>query len=275
MNNKITFHIQRAAKSKYLKRLVTFFSGEDLFDTAFILSTLITDGYEIDKNSISRSLTLGTKLGLFEKKHKNSYQLTQLGISCRKLANYREDVYNDLVHYLFYSAWTVNGNVNYWSWSYMKICEFYWRNCPKIEPKTKVFGRLMAEASYYFPDLKPAAGTETVDKVEEFLKTLSPPFFIVDDNKVLSCNSREWFSVELALLAVNFLYFQKGLSFNTPILLNQDTILELCSLCLADADVIMSMIDTASKTFQDLEMHKGEWGTSVILVEPVDISSVF
>ena len=92
------------------------------------------------------------------------------------------------------------------------------------------------------------------------------------NDKLVASHEREWLSVELALLAVSYLYVAPGAAVQTPLLLDRDTVEQLCPLCLALSGRIVAMIETASRTFPILGIHTGEWGSSVILRQPVDVS---
>ena len=156
----------------------------------------------------------------------------------------------------------------------MRICEAFWRARPSRQSSREIFGHLMADASYYFPAMKPAAGTETVDKVVEFIQDLNPPFFKMENTKTVHSKEREWFSVEMALLATYYLYISKGLGISSPILIDESLIETISPLCLASPQIIILMIETASRTFPFLNIHKGEWGSSIILQKTIDITTI-
>ena len=104
------------------------------------------------------------------------------------------------------------------------------------------------------------------------LGDLTPPFFLIENESFVVSQSRHWFSIELALLSVYYLYRLQNISIHTPLLLDQETIKKLCPLCLADASTITTLIDIASKTYPYLDIHTGEWGTSVILQKEINLS---
>ena len=54
---KITFHIQRAAKPRHIEKILNNVSEDDVFDAHLIVSNLLLDNYEIDHNAANRSLT--------------------------------------------------------------------------------------------------------------------------------------------------------------------------------------------------------------------------
>jgi hypothetical protein len=175
------------------------------------------------------------------------------------------------VHFLLFATWELEGRQDHWSWSYAKICEILWRDMPNIKSSKVIFGQLSAEASREFSDLDPVVGTETVTAVKSWLRELSPPFFTMENDKTVAAQEREWFSVELALLAVSYLYAARDATLETPLLLDHATVEQLCPLCLASAERIVAMIETAARTFAFLDIHTGEWGSSVILQQAVDI----
>ena len=235
---------------------------------------LLEEGYEINRDGVARTLNLGTKTGLFEKVGTNFYKLTVRGCACKSLVFFRKDVYYDVIHYLMFASWVLNNHTDYWSWSYRKICEEFWRSRPERTSSKEIFGEIMAEAAEAFPTSKPAAGTETVDKVVEFIQDLDPPFFIENNKGELVSSNRDWFSIELALLATYYLYVKLGLELSSPILIDDSIIKMISPLCLASQSTILQAIDMASKTFPYLTIHSGEWGSSLILNREVDIQLI-
>lgn len=269
--SQIPFHIQQSAQPAYIERILCIVSDDQAFDAGSLHPRLNQDGNPIPLSGASRSLQLGKKLGLFEKLDRSTYTLTTRGRACRNLALYRREVYCDVMHFLLFATWELGGQHDYWSWSYAKTCEILWRDRPSIQNRKIIFGQLSAEAAKEFPHLDPVVGTETVYAVTNWLRELSPPFFVLENDKLATSQEREWFSVELALLAISYLYAARGAAVQTPFLLDRDTVGLLCPLCLASTDRIVAMIETASRTFPILDIHTGEWGSSIILRETVDI----
>jgi len=267
----IPFHVQHIATPARMQRILSIASDDQMFDAESVRLHLAQDGYSITLDAARRSLDMGKKLGLFERATRFTVVLTARGLACRSLALYRCEVYCEVMHFLLFATWELNGHQDYWSWSYAKLCEIFWRDRPKIERRKTIFGQLSAEAAKVFPDLAPVVGTETVGAVSNWLRELSPPFFVSDDGKLIASQERGWFSIELALLAISYLYAARGAAVRTPVLLDQDTLEQLCPLCLASSERIMAMVETAARTFPFLDIHTGEWGSSVVLQQAVDI----
>lgn len=269
--SQIPFHVQHIARPTHIERILGIVFDDQAFDAESVRLNLTQDGYSITRDGARRSLDMGKKLGIFEKSDSSTYTLTARGRACRNLALYRHEVYCDVMHFLLFATWELGGHQDYWSRSYAKTCEILWRDRPSIKGRKAIFGQLSAEAAKEFPDLDPVVGTETVYAVTNWLRELSPPFFVLENEKLAASQEREWFSVELALLAVSYLYAARGAAVQTPLLLDRDTVDLLCPLCLASIDRIVAMIETASRTFPALDIHTGEWGSSVILRQTVDI----
>lgn len=270
----VPFHLQHIARPTHVERILGIASIDQPLDPQSTHSQLAQEGYQITYDGARRSLDMGAKLGLFEKPRQSTYILTARGRTCRNLALYRHEVYCDVMHFLLFATWELDGHQDYWSWSYARTCEILWRSRPIIEGRKAIFGQLSAGAEEEFPDLDPVVGTETVYAVTNWLRELSPPFLVLENDKLASSQEREWFSVELALLTVWYLYAARGTAFQTPLLLDRDTVEQLCPLCLAPADRIMAMIETASRTFPVLDIHTGEWGSSAILRHAIDVSVI-
>jgi hypothetical protein len=236
---------------------------------------LVNEGEKVIKGNVQRTLDVANKLGIVSKSSASKYKIEGLGVVLKKLALYKHDVYSDVIHFLFYAIWELRNHQDYWSWSYARICDLYWQNRPEIVNRSTMFGQLSALAVDSFPILTPAVGTETIDAVINWVKELNPPFFIVEDNNRISgCKERDWFSPELALLGISYLYTIKKVSISTPILLDRTIIDLLTPICLTTQGTIMSMIEIATKTYPFLDIHKGEWGSSIILTKVFDLSMI-
>lgn len=269
---KYSFHLQHVARPEHLERILGAIVKDSPFDTADLHFKLGESGYKVTYDGIRRTLDLGAKLRLFEKKGTSSYFLTDKGRALQSLALYRREVYYDVIHFLLFATWELEGNLSYWSWSYSKICELFWDNHPEVENRRIMFGQISALAEKTFPELDAVLGTETIGAVSNWLKHLEPGFLIVEDDKIIACKEREWFSPELALLSISYLYAVKKAAIATPILLDKSSLQIITPLCLTTQETILSMIDIASKTYSFIEIHTGEWGSSAILKQDLNIS---
>jgi len=264
MPSKISFHIQQTANPIYLEKIICNFDQNTLIDRETVELSIQRDGIELSKGGVQRTINLALKMGILSKTRNTKYKFESLGIVLRKMALFKHDVYSDLIHFLLYSRWEYNNHQDYWSWSYSKICEMIWNNCPKNESNGVMFGQISSLAENYFPELAASLGEETIGVVKKWLKELEPPFFNFEGDKI-NCKERNWFSPELALLGIHYLYTIRKAKINTPILLDQSTTYQLAPLCLTSNETILSLVDIASKTYPFLEIHTGEWGSSAIL----------
>jgi hypothetical protein len=269
---KISFHLQHVARPEHLERILGVISKEPHDNVADIHLRLSQSGYSVTYDGVRRSLDVGAKLSLVEKKGASLYLLTDRGRALQSLALYRREVYCDVIHFFLFATWELEGNQSYWSWSYSKICELFWDNRPEIESRRIMFGQISDLAEKTFPEIDAVLGEETIGAVSNWLKQLEPTFLIIEDNKLIASKEREWFSPELALLSISYLYALKKAVIATPILLDKNSLQILTSLCLASQETIISMIDIASKTYAFIEIHTGEWGSSAILKQELNIS---
>lgn len=226
--SQVPFHVQHLARPTHVERILGFASDDQVLAPASVRRSLTGDGYPITLDATRRSLDWAAKLGLFEKETfaqgtvRVAYQLTPRGRACQKLASYRREVYHDVMHFLLFATWELGGHQD-WSWSYARMCEIFWRGRPHIERRKALFGRLAVDAAKTFPGLDPVIGTETVGAVSNWLRELSPPFFVLSgDGKLVASQEREWFSIELAL-AVSYLYAARDTVVQTPLLLDRST----------------------------------------------------
>lgn len=269
---KSSFHLQHVARPEHLERILGVIYKDTSDNVADIHIRLKQGGYSVTYDGVRRSLDIGAKLRLLEKTGASSYSLTDRGKALQSLALYRREVFYDVIHFLLFATWELEGDQNYWSWSYSKICELFWDNHPEVDSRRIMFGQISALAEKDFPEMDPVLGTETIGAVSNWLKQLEPGFLVVEGDKIVACKEREWFSPELALLSISYLYAIKKASLATPILLDNNSLQALIPLCLTSPATILSMIDIASKTYSFIEIHIGEWGSSAILKQEINIS---
>jgi hypothetical protein len=217
-------------------------------------------------------LNIAVRLGLLKKNGElEGYYLTDIGKACRTLSSFRETVYSDVVHFLFYSIWETHNHQDYWSWTYSRACEILWRQRPFLPSRRAIFGELSAIAMKEFPNLSPSMGTETVGAILGWLEGLSPSFLILEEGRLVSSRDREWFSPELAILGISYVCYVRQLPVQAPLLLDESTLCQLSNLCLATTETVLAIIETAASTFPFLSIHVGEWGSSVVLEQQVNV----
>lgn len=272
--SQVPFHVQHIARPTHVERVLLRTEPDQLLAAQSLHRGLLQDGYDATFDAVRRSLDLGSKLGLFQKHSRSGYLLAPRGVACKNLAQFRPEVYSDVMHFLLYGTWEMTGHREYWSWSYATVCKIMWRDRPSVGDRRDIFGELYAEASRLFPDLEPVVGTETVGAVGNWLRQLSPSFLVVEGGRIRASQERKWFSPELAVLAVSYLYAARRAPAGTPILLDREAIEMLCPLSLSSPATVNAMIETAARTFPILEIHRGEWGSSAVLKEPIGVETI-
>jgi len=269
-----TFHIQNPVIPKNVLPILKGINHPDQVTPIDVFHSLKLQNIELKEAYISKCMDWMNKLGLLKKHNSKSYSFTATGVRLKHVAEFREETFFDLIHYLFFSRWVLGKGDDYWSWTYQRICELMWKDRSNIRTRSEIFSQISGEAKQLFANQSAAFGTETVGVVLRWLGALSPEVVILDKGNPTKIIERPWFSPELSVLSVSYLYKVLDLSFDAPLLLTPETISVMSAICFASESTMKTMIETASTTYPFLSLHVGEWGVSVILKHEVSIENV-
>lgn len=171
-------------------------------------------------------------------------RITDKGLSFLQI---REDVQNDVLHYLFYSIWSAGmPGTAIKSWSYRYNVDRYWHLQTVTLNSDNITRRVEeahndAEAAFAaigISDLDPTSfGTKSLSAIHKWLASLKPP--VIEDN---AFSRRAFCAPELLLLALGWVVGQEGLP-DTDVLLSHETREAICRVCLLEPTAFDRALD--------------------------------
>lgn len=277
---KIKFHVEHNVTPNSVNTILLLFHSDDSLNSGEVYDRLSPPLWhsskdEIKKSYLNKNLDVLNVFGIISK-DEGRYEITDFGQKLQQCSQFNQNIYFDLMHYLYYTTWDVSKPETYFSWTYKKICDALWEIKPSTIDKNKLAGDVYNYATTYFPEIsKIAISPYAVQGTRNWLRALNPPFVDVDGRNIRTNEGRQYCSPELFLLGVNFLYQENTISIGTPILIDRDKEIFLAKLCLLSINSVKNVLSLVMKIFPDfLKKHSSVWGNSVILsrkLEPIDI----
>lgn len=278
---KVKFHVEHNVTPKSISTILPLFnpnvplSSEEVY-TMLPSSLWFSSKYEIKRNYLNKNLDILSILGVLSNKDKH-YKITSLGEKLQYYLQFDSNIFFDLMHYLYYSMFEVQKPESYFSWTYRNVCEILWEIKPSSIEKNKLASEVYNYARGSFPDIAYdiALSPYAIHGVVNWLKALKPPFIILDGRRNMTNNGRSYCSVELFILAINFLYQEESVSVGTPIIVGKDKETFLAKFCLLDSKSVKNVLGLTLRVFSDvLKEHRSVWGNSIILsqkIEPLEV----
>ena len=271
--NRVEFHVDHNVKPKHIEEILFFFRNGIFLNKRDLMSELNRIGHNIHPRHLSKNLSILRYFGIL-KFENDSFTITKIGLSIQRQLNFNKDIFYDLMHYLYYTTWDFsNQNTIYFSWSYKNICNLLWESKSSKVNRKRLAGELLILAHEKFGSKAISISHEAITGVFNWVKALNPPF--IEDTKINKLgNGKKHCSLELFVLAIDYLYHLLDLNYKTPILVDDFKKELICKLCLLKESNFNNMFSLTLKTFKFVQKHYGEWGTSLILQKRVKIEDL-
>ena len=270
------FHIEHNVKPENIRKILPILSSGNSMGLENILSDLQKRDYSISIDHLRRNLNILSAFS-FIKRDQKLYQITNLGMSLNKILSYKPSTFYDIMHYFYYSSWTLTHNpIVAFSWTYKTISNLIFENENIIIDKRNLAGELLSYAQENFPTEKRIAiSPYAIEGAMNWLQALDPPI-ITNTNRIKQRigKGRTACSPELFLLGIDHLYKLLGLVYGAPILLDDNKIRIVCQLCLLDPNKFSQLINMSQKTYNMLIINNSEWGYSISLPKPVHLNDL-
>lgn len=232
------------------------------------------EGSDIVSHNMSNWALIG--LGKLQKRKLNRvstniFRLSELGKQIIDTYSTNAELFYDLIHFLFYSAYYRSNDMKRSSlWLYAKICGTLWYNAPGIIDNSSLTNSLQIEVQEIFPTYTPSFSERSVRGVFPWLQTLSPPFLSKQSNKSqLFSKRRSHCTPQLFHLATDMIYnVMEGVQYGSSLAINEQQIEDICKVCLLDQERFWNMANLTEMTVNGYEVHQGQWGTSILLAGP-------
>ena len=225
----------------------------------------------VQRNIETWSLAGIGKTQLIEDRYQSYiFQLTGLGKQVQEIYSTNRDLFFDLIHFLFYSAWyRSHDRFRGRFWVYASVCNELWSEAPSKMDSFALTAKLQSESQDLFPDSEPAFPEQGVRSVFPWLAALQPPFLERSEssNKYIS-RRRTSCTPQLFHLATDLIYSTKLIRYGTSLSVDEVTIEAISRTCLLDPSQFWEMADRAKMSIRGFEIRKGQWGTSIALEVP-------
>jgi hypothetical protein len=269
------FEFRNQVAPRYIEPLFLQIQYDRWYDLPQLVNLLHNSGLDIDGTEVvNRNVLAWDELGLgiWEKRTKKVFKLTPLGKQLIDTYSTNKELFYDLMHFLFYSAFPRSNDISKGRfWLYTNICNTLWQEAPTVIDTLSLTNRLQVESREAFPDYDPSFSNRSVNGIFHWLKTLAPPFLSKPTNSLNYSKRRSYCTPQLFHLATDMVYnIIEGVQYGASISISDQQITEICKICLLDTDHFWEMANLTSMTIRGYEIHQGQWGTSISLVGPPD-----
>lgn len=220
---------------------------------------------------VSRNIETWALLKLGELKinqnRRSTFRLLALGKQLQETYSTNQELFFDLMHYLFYSAWLRSNNPRLGRfWVYAKVCNHLWDIAPSAMDSFGLTSSLQIESKDAFRDFDPKFPERGVRSVYPWLSVLTPQFLKKSSSqRDLASEKREFCSPQLFHLALDLLYNQKQLKYGTSMAIGENEIKAICRVCLLDENRFWEMVDRTKMIIRGVEIRRGQYSTSIAL----------
>lgn len=271
----VSFEFKNQIVPRYIEPLFLQMEYGQWYDSIELRRYLRAGGLEVEgKNIVQAHIVLWAKAGLGEVKrgerNLNLFRLTPLAKQVIDLYSTNQELFFDLLHFLFYSAWPRSRNLSQAPfWVYKQACDKLWSIAPSRADTFNLTAQMQTESRLAFPDHSPAFSERSVRSVLVWFQALTPPFIKKQGPRSeLHSERRSYCTPQLFHLATDLLYTTEGLAYGTSLAMDDEKIAAICRVCLLDPDRFWEMASLADMAMREFEVRQGQWGTSLALSGP-------
>ena len=198
------------------------------------------------------------------------FSLTTLGKQFQETYSTNEELFYELMHFLFYSTWKRSRYAKFGKfWLYSRVCDILWDTAPSDMDSYNLTGILQHEAQDEFPLHNPKFPVQSISAVFPWLGALVPPFLERRTTRsILTSKKRNYCSPQLFHLALDSIYNQKQLKYGTSMAIGDEEINSVCRVCLLDEGQFWEMADRTKMMIKGIEIRKGQYSTSLAIEQP-------
>lgn len=277
-NQSPSFEFTNHVSPRYVQPLFSQLEYGRWYTTEHLKQMLHSDGLIIEGSktaleNMSAWATIG--LGIVESRKSGrvvtkAFRLTGLGKQLVDTLGTNRDLFFDLMHFLFYSAWPRSRDikrVRYWVYS--AVCDALWSDAPGMMDNSGLANRLQVEAHELFPLFQPSFSDRSVRAVFPWLGTLTPPFLTPYDRRGrLRSLRRSYCTPQLLHLATDLVCQSNRLTYGTSMSIDDQRLEAISKVCLLDTKRFWEMAELTKMAIRGFEIRKGQWGTSIALEGP-------
>lgn len=278
-DKKIPFQFGNNTSPRYIDSLFLPLQPDQWYTRAQLVDVLHENGSNVEgEHIVSYNTLTWSLLGLGELKARKAggsarsrFRLTELGKQLIDIYGTNSELFYDLAHFLFYSAYLHSHNLKYSRfWLYQAFCDILWDEAPKIIETQVITNRLQIEFREAFPEYDASFNDRSIQSIFPWLRVLSPPFLSKKGGKSWA-ERRPFCTPQLFHLATNFVYnSMEQLEYGTSLAVSQPQIEAICKVCLLDPERFWNMASLTQMTVSGFDLRQGQWEKAVVLEGPPD-----
>ncbi len=249
------------------------------YTRAQLIDILHENGCDVEgEHIVSYNTLTWSLLGLGELKARKAgsstrsmFRLTKLGRQLIDTYSTNFELFYDLVHFLFYSAYRRSQALKYSRfWLYSMVCDVIWEDAPAKVETLSLTNRLQIEFLKIFPAYDASFNNVSVRNIFSWLQVLTPPFLSKEGVKVYATR-RNACTPQLFHLALDLIYNSiEQLEYGTSLAMSQPQIEAICKVCLLDPERFWNMVSLTKMTVSGFELRQGQWEKAIVLEGPPD-----
>jgi hypothetical protein len=273
MRSKINFQFYNQIAPRYIQPLFlplelgTWYSTSELKD--IVQLSIDVEGKEI----VLHNIEAWESVGLGETKIENYrgrttyFRITKLGKQLQETYSTNQELFFELMHYLFYSPWKKTMQSRYGKfWVYSRASDFLWDAAPSQMDSFELAGVLQQEAQDLYIGYNPKFSVRSVTAVFPWLASLTPAFLHkMASQRQFQSLKRVNCSPQLFHLALDLIYNQKHLKYGTSMAIGDEEIKAICRVCLLDERQFWEMTDRTKMIIRGVDIRRGQFSTSIAL----------
>lgn len=273
---RVNFEFKNQVSPRYIRPLFLQLESNQWYASTDMQELLRQGGLDVQgKDIVQANMSFWAKVGLGEIQRQgpgrpNLFRLTAFGGEFAALYSTNEALFFDVMHYLFYSGWRRSRAIEQAPfWLYAQVCDRLWEEAPGRMHSTLLTGQLQRESRQAFPSHDPVFPDRSVTSIFPWLGALAPPFLSPCGSQSTLCSEkRNYCTPQLFHLAVDLVYALQKLNYDTSLAMDESQIRVISKICLLDETRFWEMASLADMAIRELEIRKGQWGTSLALTGP-------
>lgn len=271
---KNSFHTYHNAKPSYLKEIIKILEPNKSYKKEEILELTLNRGYSVaTKESIlNENLTLMRSLSLLASETKENNELTEKGVTLRKILDFNPQIFSDILHFVYYSTYENDKSILR-SWSYKTVSDLMWsKDTFIVDESTKedIASKVSSTAESVFKKTI-SFSSRSVGGVVNWLEDMYPPLIHVNTEKKFIL--REFCPPPLFILALDYLYTLNEVEYKIPLILTDEKIEAICKICQLSKTSFDDVMELTGESFSIIH-EEGGWERRISLDQKPDLLEI-
>jgi hypothetical protein len=220
--------------------------------------------------SLFRNRTRLIDLGILQEQGKNELSLTDLGAKCKDLLLDNPPLFDEFMHYMHMTCAFKDDRRPYFR-TYYVISKMLYDSGSVSEVRKFASTNIRAELEKEFGESgEGAIDSSSVGKVAWWIGKLMPPIFVGEDRAL----PRIDVSAQGMLLAISAYYLKNKIEPGVAVMLDRDTVNEICTLGFIDQTYFHRSIDKIPPRFPVVAIGNTLSGRSLLLRSNISVEGI-